>query len=684
MLAGLIAKLSGLLLIAAWGACDTSKVKLQETVLDQNTSVVLGTRDNFTSPDLRILQAEPPEAESIKEETTFSASLGLQQWGLVQTSLLQTGADILKGKSLHSSFCKLKEQVAMLNLRSTIEFSEANALYDFEVNGNQLYLMDINAEVYFFEIVPVVRKEKGETDPSSNLTVKWKIPNLEAFALNEKGTGFSDAGLAFHKEQSILYVPTTIGLIAINVKTQEKKFVADKVFFKSTGLFYSDITEGFLFVAYAKHGIKVYNVRDPSNIRLAGTMNNEFFGVPNSSKFDITDFLVNNHLLEVHEDKSFDASQPDAEAHFFNASSTTQERIKNIKRNDTHKLMFVATSLGLFVVDIEVLVREDRFPERAMSHKILSDAVYMIERFHETLYALRTIDSNIASMVGLKAIVYEIFLYSTDLQQWNDFTVAPSDLFGINRMIPFNYYVDHIYIDDSKVYALGEGDTFIFERAVPANFDFHLLKTKTDSIDPFIYGYHKFIINGGDYLVAFGAQKVSDFKQVITEPEVVCPADPYSTRLFGTFSFQLNATTLNCPRKELMKLAPVESLTRTCVWSKNFTIKHSEQKFYEINGKTNFPLLTLFLVVILSLLLIWFCHSRNRSIQKEYDKLRSEIGNLKTDEKKYFESSQPADQKPKSNLGPSPFEEKNLKPNNKRSSTQEDAPEEPVDYSEDP
>lgn len=621
----------------------TISCRNQIFVTDPETKVALGTLDAIEGVDNRVVSYNKSETVTSKNDAVFSPRLGLSQWGLIQASLYlekREGID----SPLRSSFCRINEKVATLTLKSSYDFGNSSKIYDYEVNRNKLYIIDTYANLYVFEIRPF--EDQSINQSSSQLNLIWARKGLEEFSIQEKKMSFSTAGLAVYEKEELLYVPTSAGLLVVDLKTQQPSFVAKGVFDARIGIVFTDIIEGYLFVAYQIGGIFVYNVKNKDQISFVGNMDSSFFQISDIDSFSISMFLLHDYTIEISSKQDADLSSNILGDSFFKGNFTHQQRIDNIvkRTNSTSRIMFVAEASGVFAVDLESLLTFGKMPKRPLARKIPIEDVYRLARYKDTLYMVKSTVQSPNDKTEQRALLFEVFLSAEDPKRWDMPEDKKNPIYDINRAMPFSTDIQNVYVDDKNIFIIGAMNVFVYERGIPKSFELESIRISKLNYDPFIFGFHKFIIDGNDFLVSFGPQRISDYSVEISDPEISCPGYDISKSAYGTYHFKLNVTTRDCPKKFEIQSSQtrsnltfnVELFNNPCVWMKNFSVTYSESKFYEVGGKTNYYFVSLLAVVLLFLILAYLCYQRNKSLTKEYEKLKLEIGSIKPDEKDFY------------------------------------------------
>lgn len=125
--------------------------------------------------------------------------------------------------------------------------------------------------------------------------------------------------MAYDMDTGDLYLPTNIGLVYINTNdgNKEPKFIAEDAFKLHSNMVYCDLKDGYLFVAYQKVGVVIYNVKNKNSIYLISVVGEKYFKRDPDEGIFITDFVIREQMVEIVDtDHSYKSVDPWASTFF--------------------------------------------------------------------------------------------------------------------------------------------------------------------------------------------------------------------------------------------------------------------------------------------------------------------------------------------------------------------------------
>lgn len=624
-----------ILILGVYPGYKSAGIDLRQVpVVEEGTGVSLGMIDKVTGNDTRIKQFQDNDYIGFDDEYYYLSNLGLTDWGVIQTSLLMKAHPKGSDFKLKTPFCSITDEATSYLLKSEFDLGGNQMIYDYEVFGDTIFVMNYISDIVAIKLVPQI-DPSGKQDPSSKLEAKFRISGLEAKSKDSFGKNFKEARLAIHAPTMILYIPTDLGLISLNVETLEFGFISPDVFKPKGQIVYADIVGDYLFVGYFDIGVQVYKVKNAVSVEYVGLIGKDLLGIAAGTKFQMIDFIVHSYLVEVvvHNQSLWNVKQNLKS--FFKNGLTNGEIYNQITATESRdSLMFVAEPAGIHVLNLESVLIDGKLPTKPFKHMIPIVNVLMMVRYHETLYALTYDDNQETSTVT------EIFLFDTKLESWSSDTTDRDKLFKINRNVTVPMYLDNIYVDDQYFYLIGNGTHNLYERGIPRSFQIDQARISRQIHDSFIWDMHKFVIDGVPYLIAVGPQRISDYKIIVNNPSIRCPSVFNLSDSFGEYTLEINATTRNCPAKLTNKslgLTPAEVILTPCLWTKELKIKFEKTNFIDRNAKGS-TLAYIFAGVFAVLCVILIvCCCRIRGYRNVLEKLRKEITPLPSvPEKEFF------------------------------------------------
>lgn len=662
--------------------------QLQTTVYDKEYKILIGSKDDF-SQDTRIEQSGQRSEININlnDKSLYLKNLGLKDWGVVQVSALMTTYPNLKGPNVATPFCSVTEETTSFNKKAFMNLDNDHNIMDFEVYGNSIFMLISTGLMFKTDIVPVGSLYQEQR--SSQFTNEVVETNLMELSKKETGKPFSVSGMAHHKAQNTLYIPTDNGLIIFKVKNSEVQVIAKDVYQGFSKLVYTDIVDDLLFVAFEEQGIFVYNIAKQDHVTLIGKMDAKYFSKSVDKRLSISSFVVHNHLVEIEQALPSDLTvKPwaDKEKAIFTNEDTLQKYIDTmVERNRDETLMFVAESEGIYIIDLKKIRKTNSLANTRLPHVIPLTKVHSLKRFDATLYALRrNLEDSETILNGVRSELVEIFIMDRKGEDWTDFTTDKKNLFEINRRVDYFQDIHNIYVDDVYFYAIGDGSHFYYERGVPKEYGFSNYAISECMMEADVESMVKFIIRGENYLITIGKKHLADFKMTRTDPHIKCPAfDPANTPL-GYYEIDLNVTTRSCPVKaEVIKdLSNKAGLKKLCKWQTTLKINYNQISITEDAHTLSYLLVFLLLVKVLccTVIVYFVCHMRK--VNAEYDRLKNEIGNIRLPSEN-IQSARVGSEMTPSNLG-NPEGEKMGRPTRKaEADNTNEGDNDQVDYADD-
>ena len=628
------------LLTVLHGSVSSSGIQLKQVpVMEENTGVSLGMVDQLVGNDTRIKQFQDNDYIGFDDEYYYLSNLGLRQWGVIQTSLLMKSHPKGSDFSLKSPFCSISDESTSYLLKSEFDLGMNQLIYDYEVFEDVIFIMNYVSDIIAVKIVPQL-DPTGKQDPSSKLEAKFKLSGLESYAKEKLGRPYKEARMAIHAKQRVLYIPTDIGLISLDVENLQFGFIGQGVYKPKGQMVYADIVGDYLFVGYFTSGVEVYKVSNSTSIAYVGLIGNAQLGLADNHKLEMVDFIVHSYLVEVLlTDLSALNSRPNLKTFFKNNLTTAELYSKMTTSLTQDALMFIAESSGIYVLNLESILANGTLPNKHFKHIIPIRHALMMVRYHETLYVL-TYDSENES-----SIVSEIFLFDTKLDTWTSDTSNSSQLFRINRNVTAPFYLDNIYVDDQYFYLIGNGTHYLYERGIPKSFQIDQARISRQIHDAFIWDMHKFIIDGVPYLISVGPQRISDYKVIVSDPSIRCPSVFNLSDSYGEYTIEVNATTRSCPAKLNLNSSTTsasDSLLTPCLWQKQIKIRFDKTSFIDRNARSSTLAYVFAGVLGLFCVILIVCCCRIRGYRMMLEKLRKDIKAIPSvPEKEYF-GGQPA------------------------------------------
>jgi hypothetical protein len=655
-LTSLLSSLASILFLASSATAQTT----QRPLIEPGTNIRLGDEDYFV-PDYRLVETKSTDSLSLDDQSMATSSIGLKQWGLVQVSLsMKSHPAKGDGFTLNSPFCRMTEETAGYQLSAELDIGKASYIYDYELAQDTVYVMVSDATLLAVSLDNGFRQPNSASGSSNqgsfsgqageeqvtpaSLNVKWKITNLEDFSKQNNGYGFNEAGLAFHKKTKILYIPTNAGMLAVNTETKEIKKAAHGVYTPRSYILYCDIEDDFIFMVHAFSGIEIYNVANPDNIIKIGQLSGAFFDSSRpAGETYAAAISIHNHMVEVYTDNPKLLEAKASKGGLFGTSSTLKSKTDYIQRERfAKKLMVVATARAIYFVPLDSIFDKGQLPTSPLPHSIPLTEVVALARFHDTLYALTMHSSDPLDQFSVKSTAVEIFLYDPSLKLWEDPQTNVSTLYKINKKVSFTRYMENIYADENHFYVVGNHTTYLYERAIPADYSFATEKMTKQLYDKMIYAVVKFVVNGIETLVAVTPSKLSSFSISVSDPTLRCPYEINLADNYGHYTFEINATTRTCPTKETA-LASTSTFDKyklihssLCVWTKTLEVDYAKSSLLDSKKNTKIILGVLLVLMLIALCLLAFCWRRNMLVQREYELLRKEISTVKPVEENQF------------------------------------------------
>lgn len=625
-----------LVVMGVFPGCKSAGIDLRQVpVVEEGTGVSLGMIDKVTGNDTRIKQFQDNDYIGFDDEYYYLSNLGLTDWGVIQTSLLMKSHPKGPDFKLKTPFCSITDEATSYLLKSEFDLGNNQLIYDYEVFGDMIIVMNYVSDIVAVKLVPQI-DPTGKQDPSSKLEAKFRLSGLESKSKETLGKNFKEARLAIHAASKILYIPTDLGLISLNIDTLEFGFISQEVFKPKAQIVYADIVGDYLFVGYFDLGVQVYKIVNATAVQYVGLIGKELLGIAAGSKFQMLDFIVHSYLVEVcevHNHSMWNVKQNTKS--FFKSDLTNGEIYNQITSSESRDaLMFVAEPAGVHVLNLQSVLVDGKLPTKPFRHVIPVANVLMMVRYHETLYTLTYDQEQEISTVT------EIFLFDTKLESWASENTDRNQLFKINRNVTVPMYLDNIYVDDQYFYLIGNGTHNLYERGIPRSFQIDQARISRQIHDTFIWDMHKFVIDGIPYLIAVGPQRISDYKIIVSNPSIRCPSVFNLSDSYGEYTLEINATTRSCPAKlknNSLGLTAAETLLTPCLWRKELKIKFEKTNFIDRNAKGS-TLAYIFggVFVVLCVILI-ICCCRIRGYRNVLEKLRKDIKPLPSvPEKEFF------------------------------------------------
>lgn len=607
-------------------------------VTEERTGINLGTTDILDDgKETRI--GETGTSSTVKASNTnpFSATLGLKDWGPIQlTALMKKHPDGVRSY-LENGICKVTEEVVDYKINSVLNISVGTYIFDYETNEDMIYFISSTSKV---TAVQVFQNEGGFVK-KAEFRIKWTIESIEKILKSEHGVGASDAGMAFYKSHKMLLIPTDVALLAIDSETGKLRQIPNGEYVPKKQIMSVEILEGYMFIAYEFDGIYVYDLRNIQKVKLMGVLAKQDFGKTGDEKLIINHMIGHHHYIEISSSPIYKKNPTRVNDSLFFAQYTPESREAYIQSNNMEfKFILVAEKSAVFLISIDTLINTGNFDLSILPHSLPVENVVRLSRFHNTIYTLSNDYSAINDPHSIKSTVNEIFLLSKDLLKWKNGVVPTADLFTVNRKLYYDKLIENVYSDDSYLYVIGSSTHYVYERSVPLEYRIEENNIGTYIEEPGMLGLVKIVLNGEPYLTSFGLESIKELQVVVSDPILTCGGQDFPQ---GEYILELNATTRNCPQKQLEHLDIKYSTKRLCRWTKRLVVQmessvrsgdseeRNKREREEADKKTILSLkyevifmISLVIIVIL-VMLIGYVIRKHIETKKMYNKLKLEV-----------------------------------------------------------
>ena len=671
-------------LILALTLLAATRTQLQSTAYDDISKKLIGVRDDF-KVDTRIDQPNQRTtiSDSFNDYTYYLKNLGLKDWGVIQISALMTEYPDLTANNAASPLCSVSTDTTSLNKKSEFKIENDGDVYDFEVYMNSILMLTTKGKLIQATIDSNGSTNVDEDQRSTGFSDKYTSKDLKDFVKTQNITSFSEAGMAAHPSQQVIYIPTDTCLMVVQLSDLTTKIVAKGVYEAHSDLTYTDVIDDLLFVGFKNKGVYVYSIQDQTKISKIGVMDANFFERTSGKEFAISEFAAHNHFVEITSASILDFNYKpwhDKQKFIFTNEDTMQKYIDIMnERNKEESLMFIAEAEAIFVVDLSKIRDTGSITGSLLPHKIAIPGVSKLRRFDGTLYALQiNIWQPDSGNSGIRSTISEIFILDRKSLGWGSPRTNCTDLFSINRKVDYIQDIQNIYVDDVYFYAIGLGEHFFYERGVPAEYGYSSYGISQSINEPDVNSMVKFIIDGYSYLITIGKSHLADFKMIRIDPHIRCPAFEPRNNPYGKYKIELNVTTRMCPAKaDMMKdITDKSGLLKLCRWSTTLELDYYHASIAEDTHTLRF--LVIFMLIVIALCCVVFIyfihHARQKSI--EYERLKLEIGNFKLPTNPDIQSARELDENKESDLA----NHEDVKMNKQRTDDDNEDDTDKVDY----
>lgn len=613
------------LVLAATNMCQKLK---QEPVVQPTTGLFVGQRDAFprvgntSTHDTRVVNYYAPGSYKLKSKEFAIASLGLSNWGPLQTSLLMT--EFPQGYERYATepFCAISDELINYKLRTSLKLEGVDSILDLTIFQDQIFLITSDLTVVKVNIVPEFSQSSSDDavyhPESSSIVVEWTL-NLTTTLKAKYNQVPHEGGIAYDPVSKYLYfVSSDVSeIVLINTASRAVTYSASNLVGVRDQITYVAIKHKILYIAQTSSGIKIVSIADPTNPKLVTTLGMTEFGANNHPSFSLVSLDVDDYQLEILNtpDKAGNNSQQlntDPGALFRN-EFTLQAKLDFIQKQDfRYSTLLVLTDSGVFVRKLPELNEKGQLADKDQFTRLVElDSTHlpiMLTRFNSWVYVL--------SQVTKGSVITEILL--TGEQEAR-----------VNRVWNIPSHISKIYVDDKYLYTISDKTNVLFERGIGGEW----LNPSLDVGKVYSHGQvlavSKAIINGYDFLIVFTPKSVEDYMVQVSDPHIRCPPRNQKefTEIFGTFKFQLNATVRNCPRKikDQMIMGPLNFGVTPCLLEYTFELEYSQSPFY---NEKHYLFGTAGIVgfILLALLLCACCYRRRlKMMNSENEALKREI-----------------------------------------------------------
>ncbi len=602
----------------------------QMTIVDPSRKVYLGTKDSLDgSLDDRIVESAKQTQINTSDVKAFSQSLGLKGWGPVQVSLLMKEYPSELKNSLERPICMVKYESIEYKVNSQVNTTGSHYIYDYDAHDQFIFLVASNSAVAALELVESKASPDKNESQGVEFNVRWVVESLEDFVLSELGLNIKDAGLGYYKKRNLIFIPTDVALIYIDFLTGEKSIVAKDNFHLRHSITAVEVFEDFLFIGYEFEGIEVYDISNPKSVKCLGLIGKQQLNLKTEDTLVINHFLIHHHHVEfVYSDPQPIVNKP--KETFFNSDVTPAAEAASIALDNMQfRFILLAEKSGLFIINIENLLKTRQLDVQVSPHRIFVTNVLKMSRYHNTIYTLTNDYSNIADPHSIKSIVNEIFLLDPKPSSWNDKASLHDTLFTINRRTFFDKSMENVYSDESYFYVIGNSTHHVYERAIPLDYKVENSEIATTIYEPNVFGLTKVILNQKPYLTSFGSKGASEFSISISDPVIICSGKQFPK---GRYVLELNATSRDCLSKQKPNSDLSQTTRKLCVWKQEIVVQRGEdgydheddEKFVRAIKFELFFMIGLVLIVIL-VMTVGYMIKRHLEMKRMYDKLKLEI-----------------------------------------------------------
>ena len=613
-----------LIILATGSLCQKLK---QQPVIQPTTNLFVGQRDFFTvdaegkpTRDNRIVNYYTPGRFKLNSKEFAIASLGLSNWGPIQTSLLMTKFPDGYENYANEPFCAISDELINYKLRASLNLPGLDKIVDLTIFEDQIFILSGNLTLLKLTILPEFGQKSDDTEyhpESSSMVISWSI-NMATTLQAKYNLKSLEGGMAYDPQSKNLYIVSSDlpEIVIIDSGSQKVSYSKPGFITPKDTVLYVAVKQQILYIGQTTSGIKLLSISDPLSPKLLHTFDSKHFGQTNSA-FKLFSFDVDDYQLEILNtaDKAGNNSQQmgtDPGALFRN-DFTLQAKLDFIQKQDFRfPSLLVLTESGIYTRSLPILdaaggiSTADKFVRVAQLDG--SQTPTMITRFNNWVYVL--------SQVSSGSVITEILMTDTNQGQVNKVWRVPSPL-------------TKIYVDDKYLYTVSPQTNILFERGIGGEWTNPSLDIGKVYSHSEVLGVSKAIINGYDFLIVFTGTSVLDYMVQVSDPHIRCPprSQKEFSHVFGTFEFSLNATVRNCPMKIRQQgvMGPQNFGTNPCLLQFTFDLEYSRSPFYQERNYL-FGTVGAVLLVVCVLFLCVCCYRRRlKKTNSENEVLRKEI-----------------------------------------------------------
>lgn len=618
----------------------------QQSVSDPRLKAFLGTRDsleaNFDDRIVESVAASP--GLKLSGSKPFLQNLGLKNWGPVQVSLLMKEYPKDLQTNLGAALCMVSDESIDYKVNSQVNTTDNHYIYDYDAHDQYIFLISSNSAVAALELVESKPfSDKNQSD-SVEFKLDWVLESLEDYLASEKRGTIKDAGLGFDKNRNLIYIATDVALVHINFLTGKKSIVPKENFHARAGIVTVEVFESFLFIGYEFEGIEVYYIGGPDAIKYLGLIGKTQLNLKLDETLVINHFLIHHHHVEI------SSTQPlhnftKVSNTFLNSDVSYESQVSSIQQdNMKFRFILLAEKSGLFIINIEELLRTRKLDVEVSPHRIYLTNVLKMSRFHNTFYTLSNDYSNLADPHSIKSIVNEVFLLDPRPESWKNPATLQDSLFSTNRRTFFDKIMENVYSDESYYYVIGNSTHHVYERAIPLNYKIENSEIAATIYEPGVFGLTKIILNQKHYLTSFGNKGASEFSIAVSDPVIFCSGKHFPE---GRYVLELNATSRDCPSKQKQSSDLAQTSQKLCVWRQEIVVEltsdgsvsEEDENFVKAIKYELFFMIGLVLIVIL-VMLVGYMIKRHIEMKQMYDKLKLEIS-ISKDSRNFIRAATP-------------------------------------------